>query len=64
MTSLEDPTKMIAEPAGYFMAPVDEERIGDVSNVLFPMVGLPMKTGKCTYTMLRPIRVCTLPNRQ
>ena len=35
MTSLEDPTKMIAEPAGYFMAPVDEERIGDVSNVLF-----------------------------
>ena len=35
VTSLEDPTKMIAEPAGYFMAPVDEERIGDVSNVLF-----------------------------
>ena len=35
MTSLEDPTKVIAEPAGYFMAPVGEERIGDVSNVLF-----------------------------
>lgn len=35
VTSLEDPTKVVAEPAGYFMAPVGEERIGDVSNVLF-----------------------------
>ena len=35
MTSLEDPTKVIASPAGYFMAPVEGERIGDVSNVLF-----------------------------
>jgi 4-O-beta-D-mannosyl-D-glucose phosphorylase len=35
MTSLEDPSEMIAEPAGYLMAPVGEERIGDVSNVLF-----------------------------
>lgn len=35
MTSLEDPTEIIAEPAGYFMAPIGEERIGDVSNVLF-----------------------------
>ena len=35
MTSLDDPSEMIAEPGGYFMAPVDEERIGDVSNVLF-----------------------------
>ena len=35
MTSLEDPTKVIAEPGGYLIAPVDEERIGDVSNVLF-----------------------------
>ena len=35
MTSLEDPTKIIAAPAGYFMAPVGEERVGDVSNVLF-----------------------------
>lgn len=32
---LEDPTQIIAEPAGYFMAPIGEERIGDVSNVLF-----------------------------
>ena len=35
MTSIEDPTRIIAEPGGYFMAPIGEERIGDVSNVLF-----------------------------
>jgi 4-O-beta-D-mannosyl-D-glucose phosphorylase len=35
MTDLQDPTKIIAEPAGYFMAPEEEERLGDVSNVLF-----------------------------
>lgn len=35
MTSLEDPTKLIAQPGGYFMAPEETERIGDVSNVLF-----------------------------
>ena len=35
MTSLDDPRKVIAQPGGYFMAPVGEERPGDVSNVLF-----------------------------
>jgi len=35
LTDLQDPTKLIAEPAGFFMAPEGEERIGDVSNVLF-----------------------------
>ncbi len=35
MTSLENPSLAIAQPAGYFMAPEGEERIGDVSNVLF-----------------------------
>ena len=34
-TSLTDPTKVIAEPSGYFIAPYGEERIGDVSNVAF-----------------------------
>lgn len=34
-TSLEEPDKVIAKPGGYFMAPFDDERIGDVSNVLF-----------------------------
>ena len=35
MTSLEDPTHVIAAPAGFFMAPEDDEYIGDVGNVLF-----------------------------
>nr|AIA99572.1 hypothetical protein [uncultured bacterium contig00010(2014)] len=35
MTALDEPWRQIAEPAGYFMAPEGEERIGDVSNVLF-----------------------------
>jgi len=35
LTELDDPTKIVAEPAGYFMAPQGDERIGDVSNVLF-----------------------------
>ena len=33
--TLEDPTKVIAEPGGFLLAPMREERIGDVSNVLF-----------------------------
>ncbi len=35
MTSLEDPAKVIAAPPGYVLAPMEEERVGDVSNVLF-----------------------------
>lgn len=35
MTDLEKPWKPIAQPAGYFMAPVGDEYIGDVMNVLF-----------------------------
>ncbi|PUV23520.1 glycosidase [Sphingobacterium athyrii] len=35
LTSLEDPSELVAEPAGYLMAPEGEERVGDVSNVLF-----------------------------
>ncbi len=35
MTSLNDPWKIIYKPGGYFMAPEDNERVGDVSNVLF-----------------------------
>jgi 4-O-beta-D-mannosyl-D-glucose phosphorylase len=35
MTALDDPARVIAEPGGYFMAPEGDERIGDVSNVLF-----------------------------
>ncbi len=35
VTDLHDITKVVYKPAGYFMAPEGEERIGDVSNVLF-----------------------------
>jgi len=35
MTDLNDLSKIIFFPGGYFMAPQNEERIGDVSNVLF-----------------------------
>ena len=35
MTALDDPTRVIAEPAGFFMAPEGEEYTGDVMNVLF-----------------------------
>lgn len=35
MTNLEDISKIVHKPAGYFMAPEGLERIGDVSNVLF-----------------------------
>lgn len=35
MTALDNPTKVIAQPGGYFLAPRGEERTGDVSNVLF-----------------------------
>lgn len=35
MTELKEPWKVIATPAGHFMGPEGEERIGDVSNVLF-----------------------------
>lgn len=35
MTALDDPSRLIASPAGYTLAPEGEERVGDVSNVLF-----------------------------
>ncbi len=35
MTDLQDLTKVIHKPAGYFIAPEGDERVGDVSNVTF-----------------------------
>ncbi|MCQ2183776.1 MAG: glycosidase, partial [Bacteroidales bacterium] len=35
MTALDEPWKPIAQPGGFFMAPENEEYIGDVMNVLF-----------------------------
>ena len=35
MTDLDDISKVIYKPGGHFMGPINGERIGDVSNVLF-----------------------------
>lgn len=32
---LKDPSKVIAQPSGVFLAPLGQERVGDVSNVVF-----------------------------
>ena len=35
MTALDDPSRVIAEPAGMLLGPLGHERLGDVSNVVF-----------------------------
>ena len=35
MTALDDPTRVIAQPGGYFLVPEGSEYIGDVMNVVF-----------------------------
>jgi 4-O-beta-D-mannosyl-D-glucose phosphorylase len=35
MTDLQDLTRVIYKPGGYFIAPQGDERVGDVSNVVF-----------------------------
>ena len=35
LCDLKDPSKQIAVPGGYFLAPEGDERVGDVSNVVF-----------------------------
>ncbi len=35
LTDLENPDKVNAKPGGYFIAPQGDERVGDVSNVVF-----------------------------
>ena len=35
MTDLDDPQKLIYTPGGYFIAPINDECVGDVSNVVF-----------------------------
>ena len=35
MTALDDPTRLIAQPGGYFLVPEGGEYIGDVMNVVF-----------------------------
>jgi 4-O-beta-D-mannosyl-D-glucose phosphorylase len=35
LSDLDEPWRVLRKPAGYLLAPIKEERIGDVSNVLF-----------------------------
>lgn len=35
LCDLKDPSRQIAAPGGHFMSPIGEERVGDVSNVVF-----------------------------
>lgn len=45
LTDLNEPYKVIARPGGYFLAPEGEERIGDVSNVVFSNGWVARKNG-------------------
>ena len=46
MTDLQDLTKVTHKPNGYFIAPEGEERIGDVSNVVFSNGWIAEEDGK------------------
>jgi 4-O-beta-D-mannosyl-D-glucose phosphorylase len=45
LCDLNEPWKLIAAPGGYFMAPEGEERVGDVSNVVFANGWVARKNG-------------------
>ena len=45
-TALDDPSRVIAEPGGYLIAPMGDERVGDVSNVVFTNGAITAPDGK------------------
>ena len=45
-TDLNDPSKLIASPSGLFIAPHGEERVGDVSNVVFTNGAIVRESGE------------------
>ena len=45
-TALDDPSRVIAEPGGYLIAPLGDERVGDVSNVVFTNGAITAPDGK------------------
>ena len=45
VTDLKEPWKVIAEPSGFLIAPREEERVGDVSNVVFTNGAIVTKEG-------------------
>ncbi len=46
LTDLAEPCKVTARPGGYFIAPQDAERVGDVSNVVFSNGWIKKKNGE------------------
>ncbi len=46
LTDLKEPNRIISEPGGYFLAPEGEERVGDVSNVVFSNGWIKKSNGK------------------
>lgn len=46
VTDLNEPYKVIAEPAGYLIAPMGDERVGDVSNVVFTNGAIALDNGE------------------
>lgn len=44
-TALEDPARVIAEPSGLLIGPRGQERVGDVSNVVFTNGAIAMENG-------------------
>ena len=59
MTSLEDPTKVIAEPGGFLLAPMGEERIEMSPMCSSQMGGLQTRTEQCISITHLPIPACT-----
>ena len=45
-TDLNDPSKLIAAPSGVFLVPFGQERVGDVSNVVFTNGAIALDDGK------------------
>jgi 4-O-beta-D-mannosyl-D-glucose phosphorylase len=45
LTDLKEPNRVIAKPAGHFIAPEGSERVGDVSNVVFSSGWVRKKSG-------------------
>ena len=43
---LDDPSRVIAEPGGFLIAPYGAERVGDVSNVVFTNGAIAAPDGK------------------
>ena len=45
-TALDDPSRVIAEPSGFLIGPLGDERVGDVSNVAFTNGAIAAPDGK------------------